>query len=76
MGGMPKPYRNAVRIGPHGAPGLVLRPRAGAIVPGAVKEGKRAVWQVGQVQVYDGGADGAVTTSPNTLFARQGVFVP
>jgi Tol biopolymer transport system component len=47
-----------------------------AIVPGAVKEGKRAVWQVGQVQVYDGGADGAVTTSPNTLFARQGVFVP
>ncbi len=47
-----------------------------ALVPGAVKEGKRAVWQIGQVQVYDGGADGAVATSPNTLFARQGVFVP
>ena len=47
-----------------------------AIVPGAVKEGKRAVWQMGQIQVYDGGADGNPATGPNTLFARQGVFVP
>jgi hypothetical protein len=30
----------------------------------------------GQVQVFDGGADGVVSTSPNTLFAKQGVFVP
>src|SRR5262245_12758365 len=48
-----------------------------AIVPGAVKEGMRAIWELGQVQVYDGGADGvAATTGDNTLFMDEGVFVP
>ena len=47
-----------------------------AVTPGAVAEGKRAVWQLGQVQVNDGGPDGLVSTTPNTLFAKQGVFVP
>jgi plastocyanin len=49
---------------------------ADAVVPGAVVEGKRSVWEVGQVQVFDGGSDGVVSTAPNTLFATQGVFVP
>jgi hypothetical protein len=40
-------------------------------------EGKRAVWELGQVKVYDGGADGdADTTGDNTLFAVQGLFAP
>ena len=40
-------------------------------------EGQRAVWELGQVQVYDGGADGdADTTGDNTLFAVQGTFTP
>jgi uncharacterized repeat protein (TIGR01451 family) len=47
-----------------------------AIVPGAVLEGKRAVWALGELQVSDGGADGDVQTLPNTIFARQGIFVP
>jgi hypothetical protein len=47
-----------------------------AIVPGAIKEGKRAIWQLGQVEVSDGGSDGLVGTNPNTVFARQGIFVP
>ena len=47
-----------------------------AIVPGAVVEGKRAIWQLGQIEVFDGGADGLASTAPNTVFARQGVFVP
>jgi TolB protein len=47
-----------------------------ALVPGAVIEGKRAVWQLGQVQVYDGGADGIASTSPNTLFEDEGIFIP
>jgi len=47
-----------------------------AVVPGTVPEGKRTIWQLGQVEVYDGGADGDVDTTPNTLFAVQGVFVP
>ena len=50
---------------------------ADAIAPGAVTEGKRAVWSLGQVQVDDGGADGnADTPADNTLFMVQGVFVP
>ena len=45
--------------------------------PSAVKEAARTVWGLGQVQVYDGGADGNVETpTGNTLFATQGLFVP
>ena len=48
-----------------------------AIAPGAVVEGKRANWQLGTIDVFDGGPDGlASTTSGNTLFARQGLFAP
>jgi hypothetical protein len=48
-----------------------------AIVPGSVVDGKRAIWELGQVQVLDGGADGdADTTVDDRLFATQGVFVP
>jgi hypothetical protein len=47
-----------------------------AIVPGAIVEGKRAIWQLGQVEVFDGGADDLAATGPNGLFARQGIFVP
>jgi Tol biopolymer transport system component len=37
------------------------------LVPGTVTAGKRAVWQLGQVKVYDGNG---------SLFAVEGVFVP
>ena len=47
-----------------------------AVVPGAIKEGDRSIWQLGAVQVFDGGSDGSAATAPNTLFARQGLFVP
>jgi hypothetical protein len=43
---------------------------------GAITETKRSIWQLGQVRVNDGGPDGVVSTTPNTLFAVQGVFVP
>jgi hypothetical protein len=49
---------------------------ADALSPGSVREGARAIWQLGAVDVIDGGSDGLVATSPNTLFARQGIFVP
>jgi hypothetical protein len=46
-------------------------------VPGAVVEGGRSIWELGQVQVFDGGADGlASTAGDNTLFEREGIFVP
>ena len=47
-----------------------------AASPGVIKEAKRSVWQQGQVQVFDGGADDVVSTAGNTLFAVQGYFVP
>jgi hypothetical protein len=47
-----------------------------ALTPGAVAEGKRAIWQLDQVQVLDGGPDGLASTNDNSLFAVQGVFVP
>ena len=50
---------------------------ADALVPGTIKEGQRSIWQFGQVEVLDGGADGlASTDSGNSPFARQGIFVP
>ena len=49
---------------------------AEAVLPGVVTELKRTLWQVGTVQVNDGGLDGAAATPDNTLFATQGVFVP
>jgi len=50
---------------------------ANTLVPGSVIDGNRAVWEMGQVQVYDGGADGVgTTTGDNTLFMDQGVFIP
>jgi hypothetical protein len=49
---------------------------ADALLSGTVKETRRSIWQLGQVQVFDGGPDGVVSTNPNTLFAVQGIFVP
>jgi hypothetical protein len=39
--------------------------------------GRRAIWALEVVQIYDGGADGdGDTTADNTVFARPGIFVP
>jgi hypothetical protein len=49
---------------------------ANAIVPGAVKTNERAIIESGQIYASDGGADGLVSTTDNSLFAVQGVFIP
>jgi hypothetical protein len=50
---------------------------ANAQLPGVVRENRRSIWQIGQMQVTDAGPDGnASTTGDNTLFAVQGVFAP
>jgi hypothetical protein len=41
-----------------------------------VRDGDRTVAEISQLKVFDGGQDGNVFTSPNTLFAIQGLFVP
>ena len=46
------------------------------VTGGAIKEGVRANWQLGQIEVFDGGPDGDAETTPNTLFAKQGIFAP
>ena len=48
-----------------------------AIHPGLIKDGKRLVEEIWDLHVYDGGADGdANTTGDNTVFLRQGIFIP
>jgi len=49
---------------------------ANAVMPGSVIAGKRAIWELGQVQVFDGGASGTAGASDATLFEDEGVFVP
>jgi Domain of unknown function DUF11 len=53
-----------------------LNSTADAVLPGSVVEDKRTIWQLGDVRLYDGGPDGLAATQDNTLFLRQGVFVP
>jgi hypothetical protein len=47
-----------------------------ALMPLAAVEGNRAIWQLGQIELFDGGADGEAETPDNSLFAVQGVFIP
>jgi hypothetical protein len=50
---------------------------ADALVPGTILENRRAIWQIGQVEVNDPGPDlNFATTNDNGVFARQGVFAP
>jgi hypothetical protein len=49
---------------------------ANSVIPGSVVDGVRSVWELSNVQVFDGGPDGVASTQDNTLFATQGVFVP
>jgi hypothetical protein len=49
---------------------------ADAVTPGVVVEGARSNWGLGPIRLFDGGADGLVSTADNTLFARQGIFIP
>ena len=46
------------------------------LIPGAVQELQRTVWEVAQVRVTDGGEDGDVDTADNSPFLTQGIFVP
>jgi hypothetical protein len=39
-------------------------------------DGQRSVVELGQVFVRDGGADGQIGTADNTVFMRQGIFIP
>jgi hypothetical protein len=50
---------------------------ADSIIPGAVPPGRRSIWGIGKIELYDGGADGDTSTpAGDTLFAKQGIFIP
>jgi hypothetical protein len=50
---------------------------ANAVLPGAIPDGYRSNWQLGQIQVQDGGEDGeGATEGDNTLYLKQGIFIP
>jgi TolB protein len=47
-----------------------------ALSPGTIKEGARTMWQLGHIEVRDGGEDGSASSDDYTIFATQGLFVP
>ena len=49
---------------------------ANAVVPGAVKDAKRAIVEIGQIQVIDGGPDGVAATDPEHAVQRAGHLHP
>jgi uncharacterized repeat protein (TIGR01451 family) len=53
-----------------------LATTADSITPNTIAETKRTVWQLGDLEVLDGGPDGDADTADNTVFLRQGIFVP
>jgi hypothetical protein len=65
---------------------------ADSVIPGIAQEGKRAIWQLSDIKVLDGGSDGNLVTAPapesgvcppacagngsETVFLQQGLFAP
>lgn len=47
-----------------------------ALVPGTVVSGRRAIWELGQIQIWDPGPDGTFGDADDAQFLRQGIFVP
>jgi ABC-type phosphate transport system substrate-binding protein len=47
-----------------------------AVIPNSILENKRSNWEFSQVVVNDGGSDGVVSTTPNGVFERQGLWIP
>jgi hypothetical protein len=65
----------AATPGPEG--GLcAVQTSINSLMPGTVLHGNRTIWELGQVSVYDGGADGDADTADNSLFEVQGTFTP
>jgi VCBS repeat protein/FG-GAP repeat protein len=49
---------------------------ANALVPGSVIAGKKAVVEIGEVQLLDSGPDGTRANPDDQRFATQGIFIP
>ncbi len=53
-----------------------LTTSATALIPGMIRDGARAIMELGQIRVDDGGPDGVAATADNSPFAVQGLFAP
>jgi hypothetical protein len=49
---------------------------ANALVPGSAVAGKRAIWELGEIQLYDQGGNGVPGDADDHVFEAQGVFAP
>jgi hypothetical protein len=49
---------------------------ANTLVPGSAQAGKRAIWELGQLELLDQGPNGAAGDSDDRVFETEGVFVP
>lgn len=47
-----------------------------ALFGGSVVERKRSIWDLGDINVYDGGPDGVASTNDNTPYLSSGIFIP
>ena len=73
---VPAVVQCSVTSSPSTGGNCALATTLNALVPGVVVEGKRATWQMGKVEVYDGGASGQAGSSDAKLFQTQGLFIP
>lgn len=53
-----------------------LNTTANALVPGTVTENRRSIWQFGQMEIKDSGPDGIRGNVDDTVYLRQGIFIP
>ena len=49
---------------------------ANSIFAGTVQDNKRANVEAQQAQIEDGGSDGMASSTGNTVFERQGIWIP
>jgi hypothetical protein len=79
------PFLCTTTAGVHIGARCTVNTTMDSLLPGAVVEGKRAVWQTGAIEVSDAGPNGngygsgcppACGDGDEAVFMRQGVFVP
>jgi hypothetical protein len=49
---------------------------ANALVPGVVRAGDKAIWELGEIQVLDSGPDGVRGNTDDERVAVQGIYLP
>jgi len=74
--GFPIPFDCLPTSDPDRGSACGVNTTANALVPGVVRSGDAAVWQLGQIEVKDSGPDGIRGNSDDELFATQGIFLP